>query len=118
MCSTYIISAPIILDLRLTYTGHAGQNLDKVVRQLGTEALELSKTVDVLRVLVQELEDVLEKVAESVVLHLQNPFSGNCVALTGENDRSASLDRGRGKSERQSREQEFETHDEEVGWIL
>jgi hypothetical protein len=114
MDSTCFVSVIAPPDFQFTYTRHAGQDLDEVVRQLSAEALELSELVDVLRVLVQLREDVLEKVTKSVVLHLENPFSGNRVALTRKDDRSAGLDRGSSKSEGQSREEEFETHDESV----
>jgi hypothetical protein len=103
-----------IISPQLTYTRHAGQDVDELVRQLSAEAIEVSETVDVLRVLVQLREDVFETVTRSVVLHPENPFSGNCVALTRKDDRSAGLDRGGRKSEGQSREKEFETHDEIV----
>ena len=81
---------------RKAYTREVAKQLNNVISHISRETTESSELVDMSRVLLENLQGSVDEVLKVLVLHLDDPSSGDRSAGTGNDDRG-----GKGKSHRQ-----------------
>lgn len=69
-----------------TYTGKEAEKVDNVISDLSSEAAKVTELVHVRRVLLQELQSILNQGVEVLVLELDNVSSGDREAITGNDE--------------------------------